>query len=175
MQTNKHKVNWLVCPKERRWHDNIYTIFITVPLQVHSITNEIIPLQSGSVLYEHAKLTGVLYKHRVIFTKDGRITLYLRKWGPEWNLFSQNKLSFPFRGLNSEHWLLRQMAYQCTISPLKLHDPLNVFFLIQSNLPKVSPMFVYNYCYRTIMFGRVIYARRRCKARALSVYLTYIL
>ena len=40
-----------------------------------SITNEIIPLQSGSVFYEQAKLTSTLYKHRVIFTKDGRITL----------------------------------------------------------------------------------------------------
>ena len=48
-----------------------YTIFITVPLQVCSITNEIIPLQSGSVFYERAKLTGVLYKHRVIFAMDG--------------------------------------------------------------------------------------------------------
>ena len=30
-------------------------------------------------------------------------------------------------------------------------------------------------CYETIMFGRVTYARRRCKARVLSVYLTHIL
>ena len=55
------------CQKERRRHDYIYTIFITVPFQVGSITNKIIPLQSGSVFYEHAKLTGALYKHRVIF------------------------------------------------------------------------------------------------------------
>ena len=31
-------------------------------------------LQSGSVFYEHAKLTGTLYKHRVIITVDGCIT-----------------------------------------------------------------------------------------------------
>ena len=42
-------------------------IFITVPLQVRSITDEIIPLQSGSVSYKRAKLTGSLYKHRVIY------------------------------------------------------------------------------------------------------------
>ena len=30
-------------------------------------------------------------------------------------------------------------------------------------------------CYQTIMFGRVTYARRRCKGRAVSVYLTHIL
>ena len=29
---------------------------------------------SGSVLYKHAKLTGMLYEHRVIFTVDGLIT-----------------------------------------------------------------------------------------------------
>ena len=55
--------------------DNIYTIFITVPFQVCSITDENKPLQSGSVFYEHAKLTGTLYKHRVIFTVDGRKTI----------------------------------------------------------------------------------------------------
>ena len=27
------------------------------------------------MVYRHAKLTGALYKHRVIFTKDGRITI----------------------------------------------------------------------------------------------------
>ena len=54
----------------------MYSIFITVPLQVHSITDENIPLQPGSVFYEHAKLTGALNKHRVILTKDGRITTW---------------------------------------------------------------------------------------------------
>ena len=74
-------VSWLVCPKERKWQDNIYTIytiFNTVPFQVRSITHKNNPLQSGSVFYERAKLTGVLYKHRVIFTVDGRITK--RSW-----------------------------------------------------------------------------------------------
>ena len=55
----------LVCPTER--HANINTIFITVPFQVGSITDEINPLQSGSVFYEHAKLTGALYKHITYF------------------------------------------------------------------------------------------------------------
>ena len=50
------------------------TIFIIVPLQVCSITDENKPFQSGSVFYESAKLTGMLYKHRVIFTVDGCIT-----------------------------------------------------------------------------------------------------
>ena len=57
--------SWLVCPKECRQHNYIYTIFTTVPFQVQSITSEIIPLQCGSVFYEHAKLTGALNKHRV--------------------------------------------------------------------------------------------------------------
>ena len=33
-------VSWLVCPKECWRHDYIYTIFITVPFQVWSITSE---------------------------------------------------------------------------------------------------------------------------------------
>ena len=33
-------------------------IFITGTKQVRSITDEFVPLQSGSVFYEHAKLTG---------------------------------------------------------------------------------------------------------------------
>ena len=37
-----------------------YTIFISVPFQVRSITSQKNPLQSGSVFYEHAKLTGAL-------------------------------------------------------------------------------------------------------------------
>ena len=40
------------------------------------------PLQSGSVFYKRAKLTGALCKHIVIFTKDGRITLFtIRHFG----------------------------------------------------------------------------------------------
>ena len=54
---------------------SIYTIFITVPFQVCSITDKNNPLQSGSVFYKHAKLTCGQYKHIVIFTKNGRITL----------------------------------------------------------------------------------------------------
>ena len=49
----------------------IYIIFITGPFQVGSITNNIVPLQSRSVFYQRAKLTGRQYKHRVIFTLDG--------------------------------------------------------------------------------------------------------
>ena len=40
------------------------TIFITVPIQVRSITSANNPLQSGSVFYKQTKPTGVLYKHR---------------------------------------------------------------------------------------------------------------
>ena len=68
-------VSLLVCLKECRRHNNIYTIFITVPFQVCSITDKNNPLQSGSVFYKHAKLTCGQYKHIVIFTKNGRITL----------------------------------------------------------------------------------------------------
>ena len=46
-------------------------IFITDMIQVHSITIEFIPLQSGSVFYKRAKLTGAQYKHRYIIILDG--------------------------------------------------------------------------------------------------------
>ena len=49
----------------------IYTIFITVPFQFCSITDETNPFQSGSVFYERTKLTGALYKHIIIFTRVG--------------------------------------------------------------------------------------------------------
>ena len=49
--------------------------FLIVLFQVGSITAENKPFQSGSVFYEPAKLTSALYKHRVIFTVDGLITL----------------------------------------------------------------------------------------------------
>ena len=35
------------------------------------------PLQSGSVFYERAKLTGAQYKHRFIFTMDGNHRSYI--------------------------------------------------------------------------------------------------
>ena len=57
-------VSWLVCPKERRRLDNIYTIFIYC-----SITDKNIPFQSGSGIYERAKLTNPQYKHRVLYLK----------------------------------------------------------------------------------------------------------
>ena len=43
-------------------------IFITDTNQVCTITNTFIPLQSGSVFYKFAKLTGEQYKHRYVFT-----------------------------------------------------------------------------------------------------------
>ena len=46
-------------------------IFITGTNQVRAITDNIVPLQSGSVFYKRAKLTGPKYKHRYIFTLDG--------------------------------------------------------------------------------------------------------
>ena len=38
---------------------------------MRGITDNIVPLQSGSVFYEHAKVTDAQYKHRYIFTLDG--------------------------------------------------------------------------------------------------------
>ena len=49
-------------------------IFITGTNQICSITAKFVPLQSGSVFYKRAKLTGAQYK--VIFTLDDRITHY---------------------------------------------------------------------------------------------------
>ena len=46
------------------------TIFITGTNQVRPITDNIVPLQSGSVFFERAMLTGTQYKHRYIFTLD---------------------------------------------------------------------------------------------------------
>ena len=43
------------------------TIFITGMNQVRSITDKFVPLQSGSVFYERAKLTGAQYKRRYSF------------------------------------------------------------------------------------------------------------
>ena len=40
-----------------------FTIFITDVNLVRSITDNIVPHQSGSVFYERAKLTSVQYKH----------------------------------------------------------------------------------------------------------------
>ena len=68
----------MVCLKEHRRHDDIYTIFITVPFQAHSITDKIIPLQSGSVFYEPTKLTGAQYKHRV--QCNGCITVFFSRF-----------------------------------------------------------------------------------------------
>ena len=45
----------------------IYTLFITVPFQVRSITNWFVPLQSGSVFYQRTKLTGAQYKQSYIY------------------------------------------------------------------------------------------------------------
>ena len=42
------------------------TIFITGKNQVCLITDNTVPLQSGSVFYECAKLTGAKYKHRYL-------------------------------------------------------------------------------------------------------------
>ena len=49
-----------------KW-DILSVTFITVPFQICSITDKIIPLQSGNVFYERAKLTGALYKHSYIY------------------------------------------------------------------------------------------------------------
>ena len=52
-------------------------VVIAFPFQFGSITEENKPFQSGSVFYEAFKLTGALYKHRVIFTVDGLIITVL--------------------------------------------------------------------------------------------------
>ena len=41
----------------------------------NKITDKITPIQSRSVFYERAKLTGVPYEHRVTFTIDGLIKI----------------------------------------------------------------------------------------------------
>ena len=56
--------NWFA----RRNVDNMVifvTIFITGTNQVCSITDNIVPLQSGSVFYERAKLTGAQYNQNL--------------------------------------------------------------------------------------------------------------
>ena len=50
--------------------------FITGTNQVCSITDKFV-LLSGSVFYKRAKLTGVQYKQRVIFTFDDSITIVI--------------------------------------------------------------------------------------------------
>ena len=47
---------------------SVHGNFITDTNQVRSITNTFILLQSGSVFYKRAKLTGAQYKHRYVFT-----------------------------------------------------------------------------------------------------------
>ena len=42
----------------------------TDTIRVCSITDKIIPFQSGSVFSKRAKLTSAQYKHRVLFTED---------------------------------------------------------------------------------------------------------
>ena len=54
------------------------TIFITGTNQVCLITDNIVPLQSGSVFYERTKLTGAQYKHRYIFTLDDNHRVILK-------------------------------------------------------------------------------------------------
>ena len=41
---------------------------------------------------EHAKLTGALYKHRVIFTKDGRITIVRSEKMTEYNFQTRQRM-----------------------------------------------------------------------------------
>ena len=63
---------------------------------VHSITDWFVPLQSGSVFYQCAKLTDAQYqyivkftldgKHGVIFTLDDCITIPPFTGGPFWGL-----------------------------------------------------------------------------------------
>ena len=49
----------------------VFTMFIiTDTIEFHTITDKIIPFQSGNVFYQRAKLTGAQYKHRVLFTVD---------------------------------------------------------------------------------------------------------
>ena len=70
----------------------IFIQYLFCSLRVCSITDQIIPLQSGSVFLEHAKLTGALYKHRVIFTKDGRITIVRSEQMTEYNFQTRQRM-----------------------------------------------------------------------------------
>ena len=56
--------------KNLRRHSCIYNVYITDMIQVRSITDMIIPFQTGSVFSQRAKQTGAQYKHRVLFTED---------------------------------------------------------------------------------------------------------
>ena len=82
----------------------IYTIFITVPFQVRTITDKNNSLQSGSVFYERAKLTGELNQHRVIFTKDGRITRICCIQEQAW---SQSKLTSKGKNFKQLNWTFK--------------------------------------------------------------------
>ena len=109
---SKHIVSWLVCPKERRRHNNIYTICITVPFQVRSITDENIPLQSGSVFYVHAKLTGAQYKHRVY--------IYSR-WS--YNNMIKNQFSRQVKKLTSYDNLIIYQRYSKNLNTVGIWNP----------------------------------------------------
>ena len=66
-----YNVNWLVCPKRLIRHGYICcNICYWYELGSFDYWHFVL-LQSGSVIYKRAKLTGAQYKHQVIFTLDG--------------------------------------------------------------------------------------------------------
>ena len=60
--------DWFARKNVDDWIIFIQYLF-TVPFQVCSITDKNIPFQSGSGIYERAKLTNPQYKHRVLYLK----------------------------------------------------------------------------------------------------------
>ena len=78
-----------------KFHLYLITIFITGTNQVRSITNKFVLLQSRSVFYKRAKLTGAQHKHRVKFTLDGGHLVIFT--------LDDHVTQGPFLNLNSSH------------------------------------------------------------------------
>ena len=73
------------------------TKFITGTNQVRLITDNIVPLQSGSVFYERAKLTGAQYKKKLSYTAFLNVLMYSRGWNSKsvWSSDGSPLFSFP--------------------------------------------------------------------------------
>ena len=62
------------------------------------------------MFYERAKLTGVLYEHRVIFTVDGRTTVFTRKFSDLSPVIPESR-GDPDRGGGDSLHLIRQPVH----------------------------------------------------------------
>ena len=68
-------------------------------------------------------------------------------------------------------WKGNEIGYFNTSRSIQVHRQI----LCGKSYTSKKGVIMYASCYETIMFGWVTYARRRCKARAFSVYITHIL